>query len=183
MISERAMKHAKAAFKIRDFRQRDVIAVIKNYYSRYYELERNPNLGLAMQEKKPSMKEELKWAAKLLKDIRERNALASVAEVDGKVVGVCDVRTESYMEKQHVGSVGISINEGYRSIGIGTALLEDIIRKSRGRFEILRLDLFAINRKALGLYAKSGFKVYGRLPKGYIRGSRRIGHIMMYRRL
>lgn len=176
-------KASKPAFKIRDFRKKDVRAIIKNYYSRYTELERNPNLGLAMQEKQPSMNEELKWATKLLKDIRERNALASVAEINGKIVGMCDVRTESIMEKQHVGSVGIAVNEGYRSIGIGTALVNDIIRKSKGRFEILRLDLFAINRKALGLYAKSGFKVYGKLPKGYMRGRRRIDHVMMYRNI
>lgn len=176
-------KAPKAAFRIRDLKKKDVKAIIKNYYARYEELERNPNLGLAMQEAKPSMKEELKWAAKLLKDIRERNAFASVAEIDGKIVGTCDVRTESYMEKQHVGSVGIAVNEGYRSMGIGTALLSDIISKSMGRFEILRLDLFAINGKALSIYSKAGFKMYGRLPMGYMRGKRRIDHLMMYRKL
>lgn len=176
-------RNANINFTIRSLRRNDIREVIKNYYSRYEELERNPDLGLAMQEAKPSMKSEFEWAKRLMKDIRQRNAIALVAVVDGHVVGMCDIRTELIMEKQHVGSLGIAINDGYRSLGIGTALMRKIIAKSRGRFEILRLDVLGINRRAMSLYKRLGFKVYGKLPKGYMRGQKRMDHIMMYLRL
>lgn len=167
-------------FRVRPLRRGDVKQIIANYYLRYDEAKRNPDLGLSMQEGKPTMKSELKWAQRLLRDIRQRNAIATVATVGEKIVGMADIRTETIMERQHVGSVGIAINEGYRSNGIGTALMKDLIKRSKGRFEILILDVMSINKAAIGLYKKLGFRVYGTLPKGYMRGNRRIDHILMY---
>ncbi len=169
-------------FRVRPLRRGDVKQVIANYYLRYEEVERNPDLGLSMQEGKPTMKSELAWAKRLLKDIRQRNAIATVAIVGKKIVGMADVRTETIMERQHVGSVGVAINEGYRSMGIGTALMKDLVMRSKGRFEILVLDVMSINKAAMGLYKKLGFKVYGTLPKGYMRQGRRIDHTLMYLR-
>ena len=65
-------------------------------------------------------------------------------------------------------------------MGIGTALMKDLVKRSKGRFEILVLDVMSINKAAMGLYKKLGFKVYGTLPKGYMRQGRRIDHTLMY---
>ena len=51
------------------------------------------------------------------------------------------------MERQHLGSLGIAINEDYRSMGIGSVLLKEIISKSKGRFEDTPSGCFCYKQK------------------------------------
>lgn len=180
-IMESAATHKNPGFTIREPRRGDFKDIISNYYARYSEAKRNPSLGLHLLRKKPPRKDEIEWCNALLRGMKKGTHIAFVAEADGKVVGMCDVvPVNPYLEKRHIGRLGISIKEGYRSRGIGTALMQKTLARSRRRYEMIILELFSINKHALNLYKKSGFKQYGMLPNGYARGKRRIGEIMMY---
>ncbi len=174
---------APASLVIRQPRRNDFKDIVNNYYSYYDEARRNPSLGLALLRKKPSIKEEKRWYRGVLKEMRTGRGLASVAEVDGKVVGFCGAQGNQAQVKSHIGNLGIAIREGYRSRGIGTALLNDVIRKSRGKYRMLILEVYSDNRNAIRLYKKHRFKRYGILPDGLMRGKRRADNILMYRKV
>lgn len=166
---------------VRDLRSKDKKEVIANYYARYDELKRNRLLGLSFYKNKPSLKAEIKWFNNLLKDVRNGDSFAAVAIVDGRLIGICDVRrSRATQEENHTGAFGIAINEGFRSVGAGSAMLKYIIKKARRRYEILTLNVFGNNRHAINLYKKFGFRRYGHLAHGYKRSKRYFDQDLMY---
>lgn len=168
-------------FTIRSLKPRDMKDLVEAYYSYYDDAKKDPGFGLMLLRKKPPYAEERKWFRKVRESIRKGNTIASVAVVDGKVVGMCDVSTRMPgSPASHIGSLGIAIRAGYRDTGIGDALVKDLIRRSRGRYEILKLEVFRNNGRARHLYAKNGFRRYGLLKNGIKRGSRYYDEELMY---
>ncbi len=160
------------SFKIRELRPADGRGLIRNYYGYYAELSGNPSFGLSLFEKKPSRKDELKWFGSLLRGVRNGSRIASVAEMDGRVVGLCNVDKSSVGGQSHIGTLGIAIVKEARGRGIGEALMRDVIGKCRGRLEKVKLAVFADNVAAKRLYRKLGFKRYGSLKEAIKRSGR-----------
>jgi ribosomal protein S18 acetylase RimI-like enzyme len=176
----------KTKIKVMELRRRDFDEVVGNYYNAYDEVKRNPWLGINLFSEKPSIKDERKWFKDTVERTRKGDGFALVAEVDGKVVGISDVRNKTLQQEQrHVGVVGIYVLEGYRSLGIGSALLSSLIKtaKEQGKYEILMLSVFGNNKHAQNLYRKLGFAEFGRLPNGIKRNGEYTNEIHMYRRL
>lgn len=174
----------KREFVIRYLKRKNREDLIRNYYEYYEEVRRNPLLGTIHYEKKPTMKEEIKWFNDLLKEVKRGNSIASIAEVDGRVIGLCEIRPFlNRVEHKHIGTLGIAIIEGYRGKGVGSALIEDVLKRARKRYSIVVLTVFGNNSHAQNLYKKFGFKEYGRLPKGIIRNKMKIDDVFMYREL
>lgn len=171
-------------FIVRKIRRTDREDLIRNYWKLYDEIRRNPLLGITLFEKKPTMKEETKWFKSLFNEVKKGNAIASVAETDGKVVGVCEIRPSlPRVEQKHIGTLGIVIREEDRARGIGSALIEDVLKRARRRYRIVILHVFGNNDHAQSLYRKFGFREYGRLPKGIIRGNKKIDDVLMYKEI
>ncbi len=176
----------KTKIKVRELRQRDFNEIVGNYYNAYDEVNRNPWLGINLFSEKPSLKDERKWFKDSIERTRNGDGFTLVAEVDGKVVGISDVRNKTLQQDQkHVGIVGIYILEGYRSLGVGSALLNNLIKmaKEQGKYEILMLSAFGNNEHAQKLYRKFGFIEFGMLPDGIKRNGECVNEIYMYRRL
>jgi len=174
------------AVNVRVLRRRDFADLVNNYYSIYDEVKRNPWVGIDLFSEKPSLKDERKWFRDTLKQIAAKTELVLVAEVNGKVVGITDVRNKTpQQEQRHVGVVGILVLEGYRSMGVGTALLTELIKKAKteGKYETLVLSVFGNNKHAQSLYRKMGFTQYGVLPNGIKRFEQYTDEICMYRKL
>lgn len=175
----------KISFKIRGLKAGDARDMLSNYYKRYNEAYRNPSLGLGLQKKKPSIQEESEFVKDLIKRVRKEGAIAYVAEANGRVVGVCKVlpTIRGNIETDHVGILGITVEEGYRANGIGTALLENAIKSSKSRYKIITLNVLSANKQAIRLYSRFGFKTYGKLPGGFIRSNRSFDELLMYLKL
>jgi len=176
----------KPEIRVRYLRWRDFDEVIGNYYNAYDEVKRNPWLGINLFGKKPSLKDERKWFRDAMERTRSGEGFALVAEVDGKVVGISDVRSKTLqVEQRHVGVVGIYILEGYRSLGVGSARLGRLIEIAReqDKFEILVLSVFGNNKHAQNLYRKCGFVEFGTLPNGIKRYGECLNETYMYRRV
>ncbi len=168
---------------IRELREGDFSDLISNYFRRYEERRDNPHIFIGIPKEKPTFEEEAAWFANLLKEAQRGRAIASVAEVDGKVVGMCNIITKnSQDERRHVGTIGISITDGFRSLGIGTKLIEDALEKAKGIFGIINLEVYGTNQRAKKLYELLGFEVYGVLPGGVIMDDEHIDIILMYRK-
>ena len=151
------------ALKIRAAAKRDFNSVLDISRSMYLEVAFNPAFGDYVFLKRPSHQRMLKWFNTLLQDVRKGNALYYVAELDGKVVGHCFVRREvPGSELSHVGVFSILVGKDYRNRGIGKRLLDQAIKGSRGRFEILHLRVFKPNKIAKALY-KSILIVYANI--------------------
>jgi L-amino acid N-acyltransferase YncA len=107
------------------------------------------------------MKEEHRWFERSV----NAGMLYLVAMVEGKVVGGASMQPQTD-KRAHVAEFGIFICNGYRNLGLGTAMLKEFIEiaKKRG-FEILQLSVFANNARALNVYKKCGFREIGKLSR------------------
>ncbi|MBP3611023.1 MAG: GNAT family N-acetyltransferase [Lachnospiraceae bacterium] len=86
--------------------------------------------------------------------------------VDGKVVGNCDISFFKGMKTKHRASIGIALIREFWNQGIGTKMLEEIIRIAESREGIMQIELEFVegNARARHLYEKMGFRITGIHP-------------------
>jgi len=116
--------------------------------------------------KRISLKEEKAWLKGALKNIKGNKAHLLVAELDGRIVSVTNL-TKGKGRNSHVAEYGISVLKDYRRLGIATVISKRIIeigRKDKG-IKLISLDVSTLNRGAIRLYEKLGFRKVARLPK------------------
>ena len=169
---------------IRQLETSDFDRATEFYFRFYDEVKEDPQFGLTLFDKKPSLLDEMSWFLEFQKACVKGNSIGLIAVSDGEMVGFCTVdRRTPKSSVSHRGAFGISVRKGYRGKGIGTMLLREMIEKCRGSFEILELDVFAGNRAAKHLYEKFGFKTYGVLPQAVKRNGKYIDEELMYLKL
>lgn len=170
-----------ASLLIRDVRPTDFDDIVETWFSFFPEAEADPSFGLSLYRERPTMEEERKWFTGALQDIENGNLVKIVAEVDGRVVGWCDVRRVApRTHNDHRGTLGICLRRGFRGRGIGKALVAAAIAKSRGKFESLELTVLTNNETAVRLYRQYGFRSYGRRPSAIKRCGRYFDERLMF---
>jgi RimJ/RimL family protein N-acetyltransferase len=156
----------------RDVTPSDFESLSSNFFSFLEEANENPELGLVLLKKKPSLAEELEWFSSFYKNVEQGRTITTVAEVDSRVVGMCEVegmRPDS--DVAHRGGLGLVVRKEYRGKGIGTELVRQTLEKCKGKFEVVELTVFSVN-KAKKLYERFGFQTYGHNPHAIKRNSR-----------
>ena len=120
--------------------------------------------AMILMETKQTRDQEVDWLAGALSNIEKDRQVRVVAEVDGRMVGQCEV-TLGAGRKSHVGTLGISVKQGYRDVGIGQELMREA-EKCGGRLglEKIMLEVFATNDRAIHVYEKMGYRIVGRVP-------------------
>lgn len=118
-------------------------------------------------QKKVTPKEERAWLIDNLKEIKKKEKVLFLVEVDGKIMGNAEVKTGKDATK-HVGKLGISLRKEIRGRGIGKKLLENIIKETKNILgvKIIILEVFSANKVARHMYRKLGFKEVGKIRKG-----------------
>ena len=106
---------------------------------------------------------------------RSRNdprSLMLTAERDGELVASASFASHgSKARVAHRAELGISVRKDCWRQGIGSALMERLIASAAQLgYEQLELTVSASNRRALNLYLKYDFKVYGTRPHGMKHG-------------
>jgi ribosomal protein S18 acetylase RimI-like enzyme len=158
---------------VRDLAWGDFRDLLENYYALYDEVRENPDLGISLLPDRPSLGEEVDWFAHLFRGVQEGVVVASVAEEEGRAIGLCTVhRKAPTQESRHIGVLGISVARAWRAKGIGRALLTHVIDRCRVKFELLELSVFVSNTRARELYRSVGFRSWGVLPNGILREGR-----------
>ena len=110
------------------------------------------------------------------------NAIVSVAEAKGiirdRVVGKCTIRTATVFDMAHVGGLEIIVNKEFRGQGIGTALIEDAMERSKERFKTIMLAVFGPN-PARKLYKRLGFEEVSVIPDGVEKNGEYMDYVFM----
>jgi RimJ/RimL family protein N-acetyltransferase len=169
---------------IRELKDTDFDDMVETYFSFYAEVEADPSFGLLPFHQRPTKEEEHKWLSETLRDVGSGNSMIRVAEVGSHVMGWCDVRRARLGSPiDHRGVLGICIWKEFRSRGVGTALMREVLEKCRGKFEIVELSVLASNPRAFKLYKRFGFKEIGVLPEAVKRSGVYIDERLMYLKL
>ena len=105
----------------------------------------------------------------LRKSAEDPLGLMLSAFVDGKFVGNCSFAAVSRLGKmRHRCKAGISLYREFWSLGIGTALMREVVDAARAAgFEQMELDAVSTNTPAIALYKKLGFETIGTIPCGF----------------
>jgi len=130
--------------------------------------------------KKLTLKEEKQWLKNTFSEIKKKKKVVCVAESEGKIVGISDVRMES-QRRSHVGEFGITIRKEYRGIGLGKYLMGKVLNLAKKKLKpkIFRLSVFENNKIAQNLYKKFGFKKVAKIPKQIQYKGKLIAEIVM----
>lgn len=120
--------------------------------------------AMIMINEKQTRDSEIGYISQILSGIERDKLVAIVAEVDGRLVGSCEITPRrGYLA--HLGSLGIGLLDGYRNLGIGQEMMLEAERQSlRLGVEVVELEVFEANKHAIRVYEKLGYRITGRLP-------------------
>ncbi len=122
---------------------------------------------------------EKKYVKRILSEIRSGESVHLVAEVDGKIVAKSEISRHSGKES-HMGTLGISVLEGYREMGIGSRLMSSLLDSAKkAGLKMVELEVFANNPRAMHVYKKLGFRQVGRVPRKLVHKGRYVDAIVM----
>lgn len=90
-----------------------------------------------------------------------------IAELNDCLVGHAFLECLPIQSLRHVADLNIAVHLGWQNQGIGTKLLQEIIKRSKDSKFIrkIQLNVRATNAPAISLYKKMGFTEEGRLKK------------------
>ena len=96
------------------------------------------------------------------------NDMMVVCSVDGEVAGNCQISFMTKRKVMHRAVVAIALRQRYWGLGIGTALMTELISAARERGSSqIELEFVEGNVRARALYEKLGFRMVGMRPNAY----------------
>ena len=100
--------------------------------------------------------------------LRTGDGLALVAEADGDPIGTVQISLDRSAVSSHVGTLSIVVADGWREVGIGSALVRAAQQWARERGLLkVALAVFPDNARAIAVYEHAGFVREGLRRKQY----------------
>lgn len=98
---------------------------------------------------------------------RDENALFLLAEMDGEIVGSLTFEGGPRKRIRHIGEFGIVVAKACQGMGVGRALLEEMIEwaEATGIVRKINLRVCVENTHAIALYERMGFVTEGRIAR------------------
>ena len=115
-----------------------------------------------------------------------QNGIMIACLVDGKIAGSCQISFCTGLKDRHRASIAIALLREFWSFGIGTRMLEEMIRlaEERGEVRQIELDFIEGNSRARSLYEKMGFRITGVKPDAIkLRDGSFVNEYMMVKKL
>lgn len=93
----------------------------------------------------------------------------SVAEIDGRVVGMYEIRPNNIGRCGHIANASYAVDPVYRNHHVGRALVSDsLVRAKELGFRIMQFNaVVKENSNARHLYESLGFQLVGTIPGGF----------------
>ncbi len=103
----------------------------------------------------------------ILKSTQPKSVIYLVAECKEELVGHAFLEPLHRSVISHVADLTMAIHPGWQGKGIGTQLLQALIKQAKvsGNIEKIALHVRATNERAIALYTKAGFIQEGQLKK------------------
>ena len=143
----------------------------------------SPYLSRGAGEWTQTVEKETAWIEGKLADPR---SVPLLALVDGVIAAVCDLHPAGQpLRLAHRAGIGVSVRRDYWRQGIANRMLQTLLDCARAYgYEQVDLEVVADNFRAVPLYMKHGFQVYGTRPHGlrYPDGSY-ASEYLMYKKL
>lgn len=119
-------------------------------------------------QKKLTLKKEEKYFKGLLREQIEKTKVILLMDINGKICGISEISLADKGVRKHVGELGIYLKKEVRGRRLGEKLFIKILKKARKelKIKIVTLYVFSINKVAINLYKKVGFKKLGTIKKG-----------------
>lgn len=119
-----------------------------------------------------TVEQEADW---LRANLENPGSIVIVADLDGEIIGLLDYRPGKFRKCAHQGSFGISLRKAFHNQGVGSAMLRLLIDWARAHplIEMLSLDVYSTNTRAIALYQRLGFVECGRKPRCHKLGEHR----------
>lgn len=133
-----------------------------------------------------SREDEEKYVKSVLENMEKNFSFQILLFCDGKLSGGADVQGNRAGAVKYLAGLGIALLKPARGKGLGTLLMQTLLnetRKDLPHVTMVKLSCFGENVPGSKLYAKFGFKEYGRLPGGFIRKGEPHDRVYMYKRL
>ncbi len=166
--------------QIRKLRWDDFEDFCDNERSYSKELENDSNFGIGTYRKKLKEVDLVDSFSMMYKNTLSKNSIVLIAVVDGHMVGICHLDSNVFIEAPHVANLGYSVIKKYRRKGIATALIKEILKQARDKYEIIVAGFFANNKASRKLLQRFGFKRWAFGPKFVKRGKIYLDNEMMY---
>lgn len=120
--------------------------------------------------------------AEMLRKLDPQRVLFLVAIVNRRLVASADIRRGRQSKNQHTASLGIAVSKAARGVGLGKAIVEDLLRWAQSEgIRKVTLDVFATNASAIALYRQLGFTEEARLKGQVILGGQPVDELVMSR--
>lgn len=118
-------------------------------------------------QEKVSLEEESDWLSENISEFKKGNRVDLVVDVDGRVMGHGGIKKKK-QALSHIGELGLGLRREVREMGVGSKLMECLLREAKEELdiEIVTLGVLHTNSRARKLYEKFGFKEVGRLKDG-----------------
>jgi len=145
------------AFIVREAKETDAKAIVNYLYE-------NQDHFLYMISKTEEMKLDLTYEKKMIRLHAEReNCIFYLALKKDKVLGMLNFVGGNRSRDMHDGEFGLSVHKDCFGQGIGTVLMENLMRWGRRNQVIKRMTLFVMhsNKRAINLYQRFGFRIEG----------------------
>lgn len=122
------------------------------------------------------------WQKNIQYWLEDERVYTFVAEVQGKAVGIINVRVGTGRES-HVGDLTMAVHDKHQRQGIGRMLMMAMTDLVDNWLNLVRLelDVFTDNEVAIHLYKQFDFEIEGRKRLDAFRGGRYIDSYMMAR--
>ncbi|MBI5332871.1 MAG: GNAT family N-acetyltransferase [Candidatus Aenigmarchaeota archaeon] len=130
---------------------------------------------------KQSLKQTKDWTISLTKEMKKRNTIPIVVMVNGSYKGSAEINKKRH-GFSHVADIGIALDSSIRSSGIGTRLMNTLMKLAKENFKTEMVTLECLNgNRAISFYKRLGFKKYDILPKARKRGKTYDDGIFLYK--
>lgn len=117
---------------------------------------------------KQTLRQEKQWLERKLLLAKQGKGVFLAVEHNGKIVGNAGLKLGKG-RNNHVAVFWIAIRSGYRNLGLGTYLFQEIIKLGRAKLKpkpkIVKLTVYPTNQRAIKFYNRLGFKKAAVVPQ------------------
>ena len=118
------------------------------------------NLLFGKDEFRLTVEQEMEYIKKVSNDF---NTLMILGLIDNEIVSIAQIASPNRKRIAHNSELSISVKKAYWNMGIGSVVMEELIKfgKVHGTIRNISLGVKASNYKAIKMYEKFGFKKIG----------------------